>query len=497
MTKKIAGIFNLAFDRLDLLLLPVLALILLLPKFPLFGVEGTYVNIRLEDFVVAALFGFWGLGVLLKKYDITRVFAWRPILGFLLYGFVITLLGIYVFKTVEVPHLGLIHFIRRIEYTLMYFVAGTVLKKEKLRDYVYFLLTIAAFTIIYGYFQWKDILPGVQTLSQSGKIGTYTDLNFVISTFAAHYDFGAFLMLMMPITLAAFFSSEAPRARPSAALAKGGKNWVKKGALLFLAFAIWWMAKLVYARAAYLSLIAATTMFLVLKKNLFALLPVFEIVQTFDRYFAGRFSKYTYQFSFKVMPQPAQKAQITESASGRPTPEVIKKIEEIKPTSMPSSFNQKLDTWVNLGSEKLRHVFGRINLNLDPSGNIRLQVWQDVLAQTYYHFLWGGGYYSIGPGADNDYVRAIAEVGVIGLSIFLLILKDFALLMWRNFRKSQDIFLKNFSLAVLCGLAGLLINAVFIDIFEASKIAFLFWFLMGIISKSEIRNSKLQTNSKS
>lgn len=483
---------NKLFDHLDLLLLPVLALILLLPKFPLFGVEGTYVNVRLEDFVVGALFFVWGIGVLLKKYDLTRVFAWKPILGFLVYGFVITLLGIHLFKTVETPHLGLIHFIRRVEYILMYFVAGTVLKKEKLRDYVYFLLCVAAFTIIYGYLQWKDILPGVQTLSQAGKIGTYSDLNFVISTFAAHYDFGAFLMLMMPITLAAFFSN---------------KNWFKKGLFLILAFAIWWMAKLVYARAAYLSLIAATTLFLVLKKNLFALLPIYEVFQIFDRYFGGRFSKYTYQFSFKIMPQPAQKAAVVEPS---PTPALVKKmvkkviegkeievIEEVRvipsATGGASTFGQKIDSWVNISSEKLHSIFGRINLNLDPSGNIRLQEWQDVLANTYYHFLWGGGYYSIGPGADNDYVRAIAEVGVIGLSIFLLILKDFAYVMWKNFRSAQDVFIKNFNLAMLCGLVGLLINAFFIDIFEASKIAFLFWFLMGLVnvsSKCQMSKSK-------
>jgi len=32
----------------------------------------------------------------------------------------------------------------------------------------------------------------------------------------------------------------------------------------------------------------------------------------------------------------------------------------------------------------------------------------------------------------------------------------------------------------LCGFAGLMVNAVFIDVFESSKIAFYVWFLVGI-----------------
>ena len=34
--------------------------------------------------------------------------------------------------------------------------------------------------------------------------------------------------------------------------------------------------------------------------------------------------------------------------------------------------------------------------------------------------------------------------------------------------------------APLFGLVGLMINAVYIDIFEASKVAFTFWYIMGL-----------------
>lgn len=480
---------RLLYSHFDLLVLPVLAFILLLPKFPLIDVEGTYVNVRLEDFVIVFLYGLWGLGVLLGYFNFTKVFAWKYLIGFLIYGFLVTLAGIYLFHSIDQPHLGLLHWMRRVEYVLMYFVAAATLRPERIRDYVNFLLFITAFAWVYGVLQWQNILPGVQTLSTAGKLGTFEQLNYVISTFAAHYDFGTFLMLMTLLSLAVFFSH---------------KDWKKKLPLLIFILMLWWMARLVYSRAAYLALIIGTVSLLALRKNLFAFLPLLEILRTFDRYFGGRFSKYTYNFKFDILPQPTQPSEVVL----QPTPvtkivkkvvegrEVIEKI-EVTPTTTPATtpptagISQRLDEIVNVLSQKMQAVIGRVNVNLDPSGNIRLQEWQDVLAKTKYKFLTGGGYYSIGLGADSDYVRHLAEVGVIGLSIFALILFDFTRLFWRKFYKTADPLWQNLYLWGLVSLVGLAMNAVFIDVFEASKIAFLFWFMMGMLSidqKSQIKD---------
>ena len=96
--------------------------------------------------------------------------------------------------------------------------------------------------------------------------------------------------------------------------------------------------------------------------------------------------------------------------------------------------------------------------------------------------MWGGGYYAGGLGADGNYIRMVVEVGVIGMAWFLLILKDFIVQGWKMYKHTSDKYVSMFGLSIVAIIIGMLINAVFIDIFSASKIAFLFWFLLGLFA---------------
>ena len=203
---KLSQPINRLFIHFDYLLLGLVAFLLLFPKFPLISVRGTYVNVRIEDFIVAAVYAFWLAGLLSGRFSLKKVSNFKTIIFYLAYGLGITLLGIFVFKTVNPWHLGILHWLRRVEYLGMYLVAATVLKKKNLKEYLYVLLIVGVLAWIYGVLQWKDILPGVHTLSKSGQLGTYQELGYVISTFAAHYDFGAFLILMSLLSWWGYFS---------------------------------------------------------------------------------------------------------------------------------------------------------------------------------------------------------------------------------------------------------------------------------------------------
>jgi O-antigen ligase len=97
----------------------------------------------------------------------------------------------------------------------------------------------------------------------------------------------------------------------------------------------------------------------------------------------------------------------------------------------------------------------------------------------------GTGYSSIGLASDNDYLRSLAEVGLLGTAAFGLIFIrwyiPFFKTAWRPSQNIKDVFV----LSVGCGLLALLMNAVFIDVFEASKIAIITWTLLGLSQKAQ------------
>ncbi|MBN2603395.1 MAG: O-antigen ligase family protein, partial [Candidatus Thermoplasmatota archaeon] len=122
----------------------------------------------------------------------------------------------------------------------------------------------------------------------------------------------------------------------------------------------------------------------------------------------------------------------------------------------------------------------------DRSSNIRLNVeWPRALRAFYKNPLLGTGYSSITLASDNDYLRALGETGILGLFAFLLIflriINEFLkkIPLTKNFSKENLAFMAG----LFGGMLGLFINAMFIDIFEASKLAIIFWFLMGLSIK--------------
>ena len=115
----------------------------------------------------------------------------------------------------------------------------------------------------------------------------------------------------------------------------------------------------------------------------------------------------------------------------------------------------------------------------DRSLNIRLKSeWPKALRALVKNPVLGTGFSSVGLAVDNDYLRSLAETGILGtLALGLVFLRIFKQLGSGR----QEVF----SLAIICGLIGLLINAIFIDVFEASKVAIITWTLLGLAVKSK------------
>ncbi len=119
----------------------------------------------------------------------------------------------------------------------------------------------------------------------------------------------------------------------------------------------------------------------------------------------------------------------------------------------------------------------------DRSTSIRLNVeWPRAIRALSKNPLLGTGYSSITLATDNDYLRLLGETGILGFLAFALIFLRIGEVILKSlpFRFNGE-YEKAFVAGFIGSLPGLFLNATFIDIFEASKFAILFWLLMGIL----------------
>ena len=91
----------------------------------------------------------------------------------------------------------------------------------------------------------------------------------------------------------------------------------------------------------------------------------------------------------------------------------------------------------------------------------------------------GTGYSSLGIATDNDILRSLGEVGVLGTVAFVLILIEVSKRIFKSFKDNSK-FIRFFSAGVLSMVAAFVVNGLFIDVFEASKVAAIFWMILGL-----------------
>ncbi|MGI5828542.1 MAG: O-antigen ligase family protein, partial [Patescibacteria group bacterium] len=126
------------------------------------------------------------------------------------------------------------------------------------------------------------------------------------------------------------------------------------------------------------------------------------------------------------------------------------------------------------------------------SAGIRLDtLWPQAIAAFKRNPLLGTGYSTLvksrvweqtpAESTDNDYLRLLGETGLLGFVSFLSIFGICAFVLYKAFVKSSDPFYTGLFAAGLGLIAGLLANALYIDIFESSKVAYFFWSIMGVL----------------
>ena len=479
------------FKKLDenlvrTLLIGFIFFVPLWPKLPFKMINYTYIAIRLDDIYLAILAFVFAFQLLRKKVSLNKKFI-LPFALFFISVFASFIWNAYVVKNMQLPHLGLLHSLRRVEYMIMFFIASSVIKTKK--DFwqiiSYFFISVFL-VILYGLGQKFLNFPAVQTMNPEyakGYILYLTPDSRISATFGGHYDLAIYLVMAIPLILSFYFFK---------------KNnlfiYLFIGALLILLYTS--------SRSSFIAYLIATVGFLLFIRKfkflIFVLLLTAGLMFTTGE-ITKRFLK-TFQVRRILVDDRTGAVYIGQTITTKELPagsfyvklkDQTKNSDDNLNTFRNKIVQEKVNEATNSGvltvSNTDKYV-ATLSANLRPVNTVvsdismatRFQVeWPRAINAFKKNPLLGTGPSSITEATDGDYFRWIGEVGLLGtitfLNILFLILKTiFVSIKKLSFEE------KLIGYGFIFGFFALFINASYIDAFEASKVAYVFWTLAGL-----------------
>lgn len=470
--------------------------ITLFPKIPLKGIDYTYIKFRPDDFFIALFIGIYIIQIIRKKVRFKPVF-FIPIVIFWLAVFVSANWGVFIAKNLRFKHLAFLHSLRRVQYMLPFFVGLSAVNSEK--DFLRYVkaIFICLFIVsVYGIGQKFLGWPAVQTMNPEYALGhllVLTPEARISSTFAGHYDLAAYLILLLPLVYAFYF--------------------FRKKIIYIILFVLALFAMTLTASrvsfGAYVMSFGAFLLFLRKFKHL-AFVIILTIIFTFANNNLTSRIKRTFQIKRifvneqtgqVVVPQkstikelPAGTFYIPIQGGGAATQTQIITDQKLVREKILSDIRWEASRSGRvLTKSQEEAILATISAGLRPISTVvsdisfatRLQVeWPRAITAFIMNPVLGMGPSSITEATDNDYLRWLGETGLVGTGLFVYIL---FLVARSAFVKLQEVEEKKKYIyyGFLFGFFGLLINAGWIDVFEASKVAYIFWLMAGIFVGSQ------------
>lgn len=521
--QKIWGSMKQHWEEVGTLFL--LVFIPLYPKLPLFDIVQTWVYIRLDDFVVALVV----LGFLAKLYrrkyipdtplTIPIVLYW--VIGLLSVSWSLAFIGPKLLN--YFPQLVFLHYLRRIEYMIMFFLAVTGMRSLK---YIRKFLIVFAITVgivsLYGLGQRYMRFPAFLTMNEEFAKGTplyLSPTSRITSLFAGHYDLAMYLAFATTIFASIFFAA---------------RNGITKLSILVLSGLATLVLFLTQSRISLFALGAG--LFFVLwwqnKKRWFLPLLIFAIIAIpFIPGLSDRFAK-----TFRDKPVicdiragiPIGAAHIGDDGEVTVEKSASPAIENLPIGSgfirVPGSVRVPLIASFAVGElrkspgypfgaqkpslgEELQMAMERNQMYLSlhrplvvekgevasVSGRFFLDraLLYDISATTRFQGQWpraweafrrnvllGSGFSVLSLAADSDYMRALGETGLLGFLSFFFILVVFFLYSRKAIHQASPL-VQALTIGVASATIGLLLTATLLDVFEASKLAYVYWLTVG------------------
>lgn len=489
----------------------LLAFIPLYPKLPLLDIVQTWVYIRLEDFVVALVVAVYILSRVRKRVFPDTALT-IPIFIYWVVGLlslVNSLLFIGPKLMTFVPHLAFLHYLRRIEYMVVFFCGYQIAKdKPKTLPFIIWTVGLTAFIVfLYGIGQKFLGFPAFLTMNEEFAKGVPLRLPptaRIASTFAGHYDLAAYLVLVIPLLGSMVFGQE--------------KVWQK--AVFFVLSVLSFILLLFTAsRISFGVYLIAITLMLLWHKKRMLVIPVIVASIILLQFMSGaseRFNK-TFRYSDVIVDlSTGQPVGTLKSVEGGRT--IVERQESPAEESLPKgtayiglpdqtggksgratkTVIEFLGRELASGSGEIATISGSFLIQkalvYDMSFTTRFQgEWPQAIAAFKRNVLLGSGYSTLSLATDGDYVRMLGETGLLGAIAFIGIL----IAAYDFFGRGRERLFgleKAYVIGLFAGLSGLCVNAVLIDVFEASKVAFVMWILLGIgIALLDLKKPKMMS----
>ncbi len=522
------------FDSFGLLALSSFLIIFipLYPKLPLFeAIPGYIVRVRFEDVMVLLIAGIWFIQALRHKI-VWKNSAINWIIAYAIGGMLTIISAVFLTQTIpaEPLHIGksVLHYFRYLEYfSLVLIVYSSIKTKQHLKWLIGCLLVALLGITIYGVGQKYYYWPVYSTMNREFSKGIrlyLTEHARVQSTFGGHYDLSAFLVIVLPITLAFAFNSKKLWHKivfhtlhlfglwlmVSAASRTSFIGYVIAGELVVVWLAAsrkLWKEKLSFfiSRSAIFGLMVSGLMFFygedIYERFLQVLEGYPEYHKVYHTYNAQR-KAYTDQalvtLHLKAPSPPANSLSLEEAERLR---RVLAASDERPVASRPSDVYTDVPEKVQVATTSAGGITSMITVDKDRTYSenalkyglslaIRLDtLWPRAIAGFMKNPILGSGYATLtkesvgqfteAESTDNNFLRTLGETGLFGFITFYGLIVLVMVKATRYFR-SSEFFMRTFSIAVVAGSIGLLFNASYIDVFAASKVAFTYWAVVGI-----------------
>ncbi|KKU88186.1 MAG: O-antigen polymerase [Microgenomates group bacterium GW2011_GWF2_47_9] len=541
MLSKIKKILRFLDTHLLTILTGILIVIIpLYPKLPLADlIEGYIVRLRLEDIAIFLALVIWGIQILRKKIIFPKTKIAKLILIYLAFATLSAIAAVLVTKTVPLERAHLqklaLHLFRRFEYFSLFFIAYSGVKtKRDLKVFIYTILFTFIAAVGYGFGQKYLYWPAFSTMNREFSKGVRLYLSptsRVMSTFGGHYDYAAYLMMLLSALVSVVW------------LVKS-KVWFILFSLLFLG--AYWSLILTASRTSFAGyLVGITAIFYCFAKIkgfkwsvrrwLVTMTVSFSIMIFFgdlsERFYqlvqspaaiqkfvpwmeTGKIEEKIYEvkdffyaleawknnlanpplppppensISMDELSRVAVSSDIPPSATKPLPPDVTKEEEEIRERVASESAGANQTPEVGGYSENALKYGLSLAIRLDA-------LWPRAIEGFMRNPLLGSGFstltkstteeFTSAESTDNDYLRMLGETGLLGTLSFLAILFVLMRISYQGFKRTTSIFKQVLYLGSIGAIAGLLVNATYIDVFESSKIAYTLWIIAALVVRS-------------
>lgn len=527
---------------LFILTLFLLAFIPLFPKLPLIDIKNTWVYVRIEDIVIILVLFVWVALLMLKKVTLKTPLT-LPIMIFWVTGAIATIHGVLlIFPTLAnvFPNVAFLSFLRRIEYISLFFVAYAGIKDKRFLPYFIAIIVITLFVVFaYGMGQKYYGFPAFLTMNEEFAKGVpiqLSSLSRLPSTFGGHYDLAAYLVLIIPIlaSLVFGFRNWLVKLLLLAAISCGivllfmTVSRVSFFVLLISIFIVLFFQMKKYIIFSLPFVVIFAFLFFTFSTNLLnrfgsSVKEVDVLIEAQTGQVLGHIQLVpSSHFKDKLIKKKFYKGKdILDTTPIKKNDQSVASTSAIFPYySLPPQVILLVAPNAPTG-ENLPQGTGYINLTLSPvtkkvgeffyekpnpdaSGSAEAFVyygeflikkasaydlsfttrfqgeWPRAIDAFKKNILFGSGYSSVSLAVDNNYLRILGEIGLLGFAAFFGIFLVIGIYIRQVLPEVDSLVVRSFVFGFVAGVVGLALNAIFIDVFEASKIAYLLWILTGV-----------------